>query len=327
MTDDTDLSEDRRLEQLLTLLGRMAGGDLSLRIPTSSARDKIDAIAFGVNILADEVQFRYAAEAKRNDQLNAAKAELESALEELRDTQEQLIHSAKMTALGELTTGLAHEINNPMMIIRAYASRLEDLVRVENPLAVELDPYLRCLEKINQGIDRMVKTVKYVQDFTRRDQATLTRLSLRRIVESALDFVKGQIEMKGISLESQLADQELVIRGNSTAIEHVLLNLISNATDAIGARGETSDGRIIVRTFLNEQNACLEVQDNGVGIAPAIAVQVFQPFFTTKAPGRGTGLGLSISKRIVNAHNGEISFQSCSSAGTTFSVRLPSNET
>ncbi len=126
--DDAPLSGDR-LERLLNLLKELAGGDLGIRIPISPARDAIDAIAYGVNILADEVQYRYALEATRNEQLIAAKLELETTLMMLKETQEQLIHSAKMAALGDFSTGLAHEINNPMMIIRAYASRLNDLIQ------------------------------------------------------------------------------------------------------------------------------------------------------------------------------------------------------
>lgn len=299
----------------------MASGDLDVRLPISKARDEFDAIAFGINILADEVQFRYANDADRTAELHAALERLNVTVHELKETQGQLIQSAKMAALGEFSSGLAHEINNPLTIIRVYADKIARLYKRGSEVSFEeVAPFL---EKINSNVDRMAKTIQHVKDFSRRTEDSKTQASLNEIVKNSLEFVHAQVELKKIRLEVVLAPDPVLIEADAVAIEHVILNIVSNACDAIEEFQPTNGGIIRLSTEANGSEVRLVVQDNGRGISAENLDKIYQPFFTTKPAGRGTGIGLSISYQIVSTHNGRIDCVSKLGTGTTFTVCFP----
>ena len=324
MADDVVISR-ARLELLLHTLEQIAAGNPRARFVPSEARDAFDAIGFAINIMADEVQFRYAFDAQREGELKAALEKLEQTLEELRETQAQLVQSAKMAALGEFSSGLAHEINNPLAVIQGYVSQIETII--ENKEMVKSDDLVPALRKINNSIDRMAKIVRHVQDFSRRGGGDHDNMAVNEIVLSALDFVREGARRRGIELQVDLAEPSPMITANATALEHVILNLISNACDAIEERGPGFKGVVLIKTATLGREVVIEICDNGMGIKSAHLEKIYQPFFTTKIPGRGTGVGLSISYRIVQAHKGRIECESTYGEGSTFRVVLPKQTT
>jgi C4-dicarboxylate-specific signal transduction histidine kinase len=311
-----NFADPQRLNTLLQALEKLAGGDLSSRVPVSNARDSIDAIAFGINILADEVEFRSATEAARTAELRTALQQLETSNRELRSTQVQLIQSAKMAALGVFSAGLAHELNNPLMILQSYVERLHTSFTNK-----DANEFYASLLKINNGIERMAKTVKHVRDFSRKSDGVRLKVSLNDIAKSASELVKEQMDAKGIPLKLDLCSQSLMVEVDFTSIEHVLLNLISNACDAV--EGKEKLAQVKIMTVQNSQRAVLEVEDNGTGVREEDLPHLFEPFFTTKDPSRGTGLGLAISYGILRDHGGRIDCRSQFGSGSTFSVSLP----
>lgn len=299
---------------LITALARMSGGDLKTRAPLSGSRDVLDTIAHAVNILADELGYRQTVEIERS-------LELEKTLGELRETQDQLVQSAKLAALGEFSMGLAHEINNPLMIIRGVVDDIERSIGSNR--VPEVSSFLTSLNKINRSIDRVAKIVQHVQDFARPGKQAHTHVCLNDVVGSALELARAQVRMRAIPIEVRFAEPGPVVEASSVALEQVVLNLVSNACDAIEARGLKSNGLIRIFTEPRISEAVLRIQDNGIGISGENIEKIYAPFFTTKPAGRGTGLGLSISHRIIAAHHGRIVCDSQPDRGATFDVILP----
>lgn len=290
---------------MLKEVERMASGDLSRRLEITQARDACDAISFAINILADEVQFRY--------------GQLEMTLAELRETQEKLVQSAKMAALGEFSSGIAHEINNPLALIRIHVDQLQALIRTHgHPVGAQI---LDGLRKIDANVDRMARTTKHVQDFSRPAKSAKTAIPLNRVVAASVELTAEQLRMKKIAVVMNLSTADPLVHANFNALEHVMLNLISNARDSF--EGVSTAAEITIATNASADAAIVSVSDNGAGLAPGAREKVFDPFFTTKPPGHGTGLGLSISLRIIKDHGGSISCFPNPVSGTTFEVRLP----
>ncbi len=301
-----------RIESTLKSLERMATGDILQRIPISPTRDVFDAIAFTINILADEVEFRYDADAKHA-------AELATAVAELKRTQAQLVQSAKMAALGEFSSGIAHEINNPLTLVRLHVTQLESQV---NSSALASDTQiLDGLRRIDMNVDRMARTVKHVQDFSRPTEGQKSPISINEVALSVLELTSEQLRIRNVDLRTALSEGNPIVEANFHALEHVLLNLISNACDAV-EMVETKS-LLLLSTEIEGSDAILSLEDNGIGIPAENVDRLFEPFFSTKPPGKGTGLGLSISYQIVKDHDGSIECHSTPARGTVFKVRLP----
>ncbi|MES2963454.1 MAG: ATP-binding protein [Bdellovibrionota bacterium] len=308
-----------RLESMLTTVQEMAGGDLSRRLPISAERDACDAIAFAINILADEVQFRYDSDARKAAELASTLEKLEATIAELHRTQAQLVQSAKMVALGEFSSGIAHEINNPLALIRIHVDQLQNLVRAKgHPLGAQI---LDGLKKVDVNVERMARTTKHVQDFSRSTKSAKLPIPLNRVVAAALELTSEQLRIKKIALDVKLTTTDPLVEANFNDLEHVLLNLLSNASDSIVS--DRLEAKIVIETDVKDHDAVISVIDNGVGIEADLVDKIFEPFFTTKDPGRGTGLGLSISYRIVKDHGGTISCASTVGEGSRFEIRLP----
>lgn len=308
-----------RIETLLSSLERIAGGDIAHRLAISAKKDTFDAIAFAINILADEVSFRYDSDAKHTEELNEALRKLEQTNEELRVTQAKLIQSAKMVALGEFSSGIAHEINNPLALVRIYVDQLSSLIaRHGHPLDKAL---LEGLDKIDSNVERMARTVKHVQDFARPTESAKTVFGLNESVSAILQLTADQLQIQSIDFDYRLADENPLIEANLNGLEHAFMNLISNASDALASK----EGRRLVEIETEAQPsfAVFRITDNGVGIEPKFLEKIYEPFFTTKEPSKGTGLGLSIVYQIVKDHRAEIFCTSSLGSGTKFEIRFP----
>jgi two-component system NtrC family sensor kinase len=232
----------------------------------------------------------------------------------LRDANQRLMESEKMSALGQLGAGIAHEVKNPLTSIRGYAQMGQRRIPADHPLG----EYFRTIEK---ETDRSLEILKNLLRFARQETAEMTTIDLNAVVSDTVKLVSHQLMMKEVRLETRLCPDVLRVNGNANQIEQVLLNLFINAGDAMDGKG---GGMITVTTDVPDgRNARIRVSDTGSGIPPEVVGKIFDPFFTTKPVGKGTGLGLSVSYGIVKEHKGEISVESRVGEGTLFTIRIP----
>ncbi len=234
---------------------------------------------------------------------------------EKRRLQEQLLQSEKMSAIGQLIAGVAHDLNNPLASVVGFSDLLGEAAdvpkRLEEPLAV-----------IRQEAERASAIVRNLLSFARRQEGDRQLQSIRPILESTVALLKNQMLAHRIevSLEFEAGLPEIEVHANQ--IKQVFVNIINNAVQAIAATGR-SGGRIAIVAKCWLDGVAVSVSDNGRGMSEAVAQRVFEPFFTTKAEGEGTGLGLSICQGIVKEHGGLITVDAGPGAGATFTVELP----
>ncbi|HWR20321.1 MAG TPA: ATP-binding protein, partial [Verrucomicrobiae bacterium] len=235
----------------------------------------------------------------------------------LRETQAQLVQSGKLAAVGTLAAGVAHELNQPLMIIRGYAQELLGDRRI-------MDEEVRDdLWRIEAQTTRMTAIINHLRDFSRESKGKREITDLNRVVEDALMFLGQQLKSGNIAITRELHPALPTVRIDPLQIEQVLLNLITNARDAMESTGM---GAITIRTdVVSGDRVALSVTDTGPGIPEEIRTRIFDPFFTTKEVGKGTGLGLSICHGIVEEHGGELTMESPAVDGTgaRFTMILP----
>jgi signal transduction histidine kinase len=247
----------------------------------------------------------------------------EQAQQELREATAQLVHRAKMAALGELTAGVAHELAQPLNSLQIIC---QSSLRYQK---AALTPALRNDLKEMLGLVRhMSAIIDDMRVFSRRvgGEENIT-LDLNRVVRSALRLCQQQLNAHGVELATELQEGVLPILGNSARLQQVLWNLLSNARRAV-QDAPTEQRKIVVRTLApvaleDTDLATVEVADNGVGIPPELLATIFEPFVTTRPSGEGTGLGLPIARRIVEEHGGRVEVESRVGFGTVVRVTLP----
>ena len=233
---------------------------------------------------------------------------------ELEQTQAQLIQSEKLSALGGLIAGVAHELNNPLTSVLGYAQLLQST----QGLSAEIR---RDLDRISAQAQRAAHIVENLLTFARQRKPERTLVDVNDVLQTILDLRTYQLVVNNIQLKTELDDRGLLVLADPNQLQTVALNLINNAQDAIVEyRGS---GTLTVTTRLVGNLVRVEVADDGPGIAPEAMGRLFDPFFTTKEVGKGTGLGLSICYGIVTQHGGNIWAESSAGEGATFIVELP----
>jgi C4-dicarboxylate-specific signal transduction histidine kinase len=246
--------------------------------------------------------------------------EIERREHELRDKQEQLVQAGKLATLGELTTGVAHELNNPLNNIGLYIGNVIDQVRLGK---VDDGRVIAELEKAMEQMQKATEIISHLRTFGRAAPVSLETVDIDEVIERSLALVQEQIKLRGIEVELELSPGELVLIANPIQLEQVFINLLTNARDAL----ETADTKKIrIATRRGGDRICISVSDTGPGIPPEVAARIFDPFFTTKEVGAGTGLGLSITYSIVKEHAGDIWVSSPPGGGATFEIELPIRE-
>lgn len=227
--------------------------------------------------------------------------EKDQAMEELRAARNSFAHSTKMAALGEMAGGIAHEINNPLAIIRANAGVIRRLLRPEE---INREKISEIAEKIDSTVDRIAKIVSGLRTFSREaGNDPLEDVSAREVIEQTMEFCEARFRSRGIPLEIDIPASDLLITCRRVQISQVLLNLLNNAFDAVKDSKEPW-----VRVHANRQGdeVSISVSDSGNGVRADIRDKIMQPFFTTKKVGEGTGLGLSIAHGIMEGHGGSL---------------------
>jgi signal transduction histidine kinase len=257
----------------------------------------------------------------------------------LRAAQVALVQTEKLASLGQLAAGVAHEVNNPLAyvlnnvnvlrrdvlallpLLEAYrrpdgaeaAAALED----ELDLAYLVPNLTRLFDKTHEGLHRVRDIVQNLRDFARLDNADFCEADLNASVLSTLEFLGHEIKRRGVRVETHLGELPRV-PCQPRKMHQVFINLVMNAVQACGERG-----LVTLRTRPEQGAVCVEVEDNGTGIAPEHLPRIFDPFFTTKPVGQGTGLGLSVSYGIIRDHGGSIHVESEPGRGSVFRVRIP----
>jgi two-component system NtrC family sensor kinase len=232
--------------------------------------------------------------------------------------QGQILQSEKLAAVGQLAAGVMHEINNPLATISACVAAIEGRIPPGTADAAQVGEYLAIIDR---EVDRCTRIVDGLLDFSRPKATEKRPLSLNAIVDESLFLLKHHQRFKRLQVVRELAPDLPDTMGSSEQLIQVLMALMLNALDAMEL-----GGRLVVRTRRSAVHAdeiVLEVEDSGVGIPRAEQDKIFEPFYTTKPPGRGTGLGLSICYGIVADHRGRIEVESVPGLGATFRVYLP----
>ncbi|OGQ85602.1 MAG: hypothetical protein A2512_10765 [Deltaproteobacteria bacterium RIFOXYD12_FULL_56_24] len=234
----------------------------------------------------------------------------------LSDKQGQLVQSEKLAAIGKVTAGIAHEINNPLNNICLTAEvLLEDL------------PNLDCSERLDMVRDILVQSdrarevVHHLLEFSRTNKAnTVEPVELGKLVADSITLVRNQFRLGGITCHYDQPEKSVLISGNPNQLQQVLVNMMLNAVQAM-----PPEGRLDLAVQAGGKEAFIVVRDTGAGMSPETRKHIFDPFFTTKND--GTGLGLSLSYAIIKDHNGEIEVESEQGRGTTFTIKLPRMDT
>ena len=317
-----DVLREPRIELPSELRARLAAEDLRaiVAIPLLTHERIIGALGLsdrtGREFTPDEIHTLQAfadqaALAFENARLYAT---AQDSLTRLRETQAQLVQAAKMSALGQLVSGVAHELNNPLSVIIGYGQLL---LGREVPAAMRRPVELM----VAQG-DRMAKIVRNLLFFARQRPPERAAVKLNAVIEQTLALRTHQLALSGIAVDTAFEPELPDITGDAQQLEQVFLNLLLNAEQAI--REVKSQGHILVRTRMSPDGRTIhaDVIDDGPGIPPEALPRVFEPFFTTKTVGSGTGLGLSVSYGILEEHGGKLSVQS-RPGETIFTIELP----
>jgi two-component system, NtrC family, sensor kinase len=239
---------------------------------------------------------------------------------ESRRIQGQIMQSEKLAAIGQLAAGVMHEINNPLATISACVAAIEG--RIGTMTSTEKAAVEEYLEIIDKEVDRCTRIVDGLLDFSRPKGKSKGKVVLNSVVEETLFLLKHHQRFKRLTVVRELDPSIPPTLANPEQLTQVLMALMLNAVDAMDDRR----GRLTVRTGRNrnqKDEVVLEIEDNGTGISRADQAKIFEPFYTTKPPGRGTGLGLSICYGIVEDHRGRIEVDSQPGRGSIFRVFLP----
>jgi len=248
--------------------------------------------------------------------LRETTAEIQRREKELRDKQEQLVQAGKLATLGELTTGVAHELNNPLNNIGLFVGNAIDLI--EHGLTDE--KIIGQLRHATQQVGKATEIITHLRTFGRAAPVSREPIALRQVIERALALMREQLRLRGIDVVVELGSREPVVLGNPIQLEQVFINLLTNARDAVANSPRKA---IRISASVDSEAVELAFADTGHGIPTGLERRIFDPFFTTKEVGKGTGLGLSITYGIIKEHGGTISVVSPSGAGATFVIQLP----
>ena len=237
--------------------------------------------------------------------------------QELREKQEQLVQAGKLATLGELTTGVAHELNNPLNNIGLFLGNIMDHVEANQ---VNPERILRDLRSAMQQVRKATTIITHLRTFGRAAPVSRQPLSINDVIRQAVSLVQEQLRLHQVEVHLDLAESDPLVCGSSIQLEQVFINLFTNARDAVA---KSPRKQISVQSNVLDHMVNVVVADTGPGIPRGMEQRIFDPFFSTKDVGAGTGLGLSITYGILKDHQGSISVQSPPGEGAIFVIQLP----
>ncbi|MGE0087796.1 MAG: sensor histidine kinase [Desulfococcaceae bacterium] len=323
------------VQELLTNIRKISEGGLSVfRYSDHESKDEIGHLRCAFDEMLSELtnshqlMSRYAEQLERDiDKYRSAQDRLEEAYADLRTMQLQLVQSGKLASIGELAAGVAHELNQPLMVIRAASQLLPKGIKEKILTEEQIAEQLKTVER-NTG--RMMRIIKHLRDFSRQSSHEFKYVNISSVLEDCFLMIGEQLRLHSIRVEKNYAPDLPLCYGNANRLEQVFLNLLTNARDAVSAKADivpefrASGGLIEIVTRVSEEKTVeIIVKDNGCGIEREFRDRIFDPFFTTREVGKGTGLGLSISYGIIREHQGSLDIMDTSFQGTAMRIRLP----
>ncbi|WP_272701162.1 ATP-binding protein [Desulfovibrio sp. Fe33] len=242
---------------------------------------------------------------------------------ELIEKDAQLIQAGKMKSLGEMSAGMAHEINQPLNAIKVGSEFLS--MMQEEDLEIPKEHFKEVVNEISAQVDRAAEIIDTLRSFGRKSDLMEESVNLNQPIRAVLSMIRRQFELDNIRFELELDEGLRPVQAHSNRLQQVIFNLVTNARDAINdiSNGEGGDRRIIIRTGNEAQRVYAEVEDTGGGIDEKDQQRIFEPFFTTKEAGQGMGLGLAITYGIIKDYGGEIRINSTKGQGTVFRMEFP----
>ncbi|MBF0252956.1 MAG: response regulator [Candidatus Omnitrophica bacterium] len=292
----------------------------------------IDRINLNRNKLYRNRELKISSEiiVKMNEELERR---IEERTQQLNETQSQLFQTAKLATLGEMSAGLAHEINQPLGGIALISMNIRKLV--ERKRATD-EMLIKAVDDIDLSVERMKKVIQHIRTFARQETLKFIEVEVPKTIDSTLTLLGEQLRLHGIEICLEFEDKLPKVEGEPFQLEQVWVNFTSNARDAMDIKEEmiksgkmehvgSYNKKLTISVSLDKENGFIQVafQDNGVGISKDKILKIFQPFFTTKEVGKATGLGLSISYGIIKNHRGEITASSVENEGTLMTAYLP----
>lgn len=249
--------------------------------------------------------------------LKETTAEVQRREQELREKQEQLVQAGKLATLGELTTGVAHELNNPLNNIGLFIGNVIDLIELGEG---EPQRILHELHSAMQQVHKATEIISHLRTFGRVATVSREPVVINQVIQRAISLVHEQLHLRQIEVQLRFPPEDVIIIGNAIQMEQVFINLLTNARDALaGAVQKLITVTCAVKTDVVNIHFC----DTGPGIPAGLEQRIFDPFFTTKEVGAGTGLGLSITYGIIKEHQGSIALESRPGEGALFLIQLP----
>lgn len=239
-----------------------------------------------------------------------------------RRLEKRMIHTQRLASLGTMSTGIAHEINNPLAIIKESTGFMRMVIEDSDRIP-EKEMLFKGLEKIEKSVDRARRITHQLLGYVRKHGHELTPVDIRRLTEDTVALIKQKTQAKKVSVEwEREPEHEMLMHTDPFQVRQVLINLLENAVDAVD-----TNGQIRLALYRKEQSVCLKVRDNGSGITPENIEKIFDPFFTTKPNvsenESGTGLGLFVAHKIMTGLSGSIRVESEPGQGATFTICLP----
>jgi C4-dicarboxylate-specific signal transduction histidine kinase len=245
---------------------------------------------------------------------------------EVVEKESQLIQASKMTTLGEMSAGIAHELNQPLNAIKMGSEFLQ--MMIEKKQEIPLKDLYQVVGEVSNQVDRAAHIINRLRDFGRKADFTKEKIIINDPITGVLDIVGKQLSLQNIDVELNITEDIPPILAHNNRLEQVIFNLVTNARDAINQKqeshGDANEKHVImIRSFQENDRVVVTVVDNGIGIPESVKDRIFEAFFTTKEMGEGMGLGLSISYGIVTDYGGELQMDSKEGIGTTFRLEFP----
>jgi C4-dicarboxylate-specific signal transduction histidine kinase len=233
----------------------------------------------------------------------------------------QLTQASKMATLGEMATGIAHELNQPLNVIQVGADFFAKATKRGQQISD--DEVLKVSRNISEQVDRATHIIDHLRDFGRKSDLRVYPVDLNDPIRGVFTLLGQQLELRNIEVNLRLDEGLPKILADRNRLEQIFLNLVTNARDAMEVKGPETSKKLTITTSREGDGVVARLWDTGTGMPEGIRKKIFEPFFTTKEAGQGTGLGLSITYNLVKDFKGDIEVESAPDLGTTFKLSFP----
>ncbi|HEB72960.1 MAG TPA: PAS domain S-box protein [Nitrospirae bacterium] len=245
--------------------------------------------------------------------------EIKRAEEELLKQSERLSQAEKLAAIGELASGVAHELNQPLNHINITCQLLNKIAEKKK---IDKPGLLEEVKVISENVERAVEIIKNLRDFARKESSEIYPVNVGKAIRNSIKMFGSQLKVRNISLTVEIPSGRVMVIGAANRLSQVMINLIANARDALDTIEDDRQKKILIEVEDSADEAVIRVKDTGPGIADSIKKEIFNPFFTTKPPGKGTGIGLSIVYKIIQEFGGKLEVESQEGSGATMIITL-----